>query len=106
MSLFSAPNALILSISQSGVYCSFNVARKTRPCTFNVNRCHSTNSVTWPFERRCCLSCRSDVGPEVGFEATGIVDSKLPTVGVWARKTSEVSVQIMYQVPPVELGCS
>ncbi len=38
------------------------------------------------------FSCRSDVGPEVGFEATGLVDSKLPTVGVWARKTSEVGV--------------
>lgn len=33
----------------------------------------------------------SDVGPEVGFEATGVVTSKLPTVGVWARKSSEES---------------
>nr|CAL36989.1 programmed cell death 8/apoptosis inducing factor [Suberites domuncula] len=33
----------------------------------------------------------SDVGPEVGFEATGLVNSKLPTVGIWARKTSEES---------------
>ncbi len=39
------------------------------------------------------LSRRSDVGPEVGFEATGIVDSKLPTVGVWARKSSEVCIK-------------
>ena len=28
---------------------------------------------------------RSDVGPDVGFEAVGLVDSKLETVGVWAR---------------------
>ena len=33
---------------------------------------------------------RSDVGQEVGFEAVGIIDSKLPTTGVWARKTEEV----------------
>lgn len=27
----------------------------------------------------------SDIGPKVGFEAIGIVDSNLPTVGVFAR---------------------
>ena len=37
------------------------------------------------------VSPRSDVGPDVGFEATGVVNSKLPTVGIWARKTDEVS---------------
>lgn len=37
------------------------------------------------------LLTRSDVGSDVGFEATGIIDAKLPTVGVWARATSEVS---------------
>ncbi|XP_003385522.1 PREDICTED: apoptosis-inducing factor 1, mitochondrial-like [Amphimedon queenslandica] len=31
----------------------------------------------------------SDIGPDVGFEATGLIDSKLPTVGVWGRKSSE-----------------
>lgn len=29
----------------------------------------------------------SDLGPEVGYEAIGLVDSKLPTVGVWAKAT-------------------
>ena len=33
--------------------------------------------------------CRSDLGSEVGFEATGLIDGKLPTVGVWAKKSSE-----------------
>ncbi|KAL2913855.1 hypothetical protein HK105_206589 [Polyrhizophydium stewartii] len=27
----------------------------------------------------------SDLGPKVGYEATGIVDAKLPTMGVWAK---------------------
>jgi len=27
----------------------------------------------------------SDLGPEVGYEAIGLVDSSLPTVGVFAR---------------------
>jgi len=31
----------------------------------------------------------SDLGPEVGFEAIGIVDSRLPTVGVFARATAK-----------------
>ena len=29
--------------------------------------------------------CRSDVGPDVGFEAVGLIDAKLETVGVWAK---------------------
>ncbi|XP_068702533.1 apoptosis-inducing factor 1, mitochondrial-like isoform X1 [Montipora foliosa] len=29
----------------------------------------------------------SDLGPEVGYEAIGLVDSMLPTVGVWAKAT-------------------
>lgn len=31
----------------------------------------------------------SDLGPEVGYEAIGLVDSSLPTVGIWAKATSE-----------------
>lgn len=31
----------------------------------------------------------SDLGPEVGYEAVGLVDSKLTTVGVWAEAASE-----------------
>lgn len=29
----------------------------------------------------------SDLGPEVGYEAIGVVDSSLPTVGVFAKAT-------------------
>jgi len=32
---------------------------------------------------------RSDLGPEVGYEAIGLVDSRLPTVGVFAKATDE-----------------
>lgn len=38
---------------------------------------------------------RSDVGPEVGFEAVGLIDAQLETVGVWA-KTKEAP-------PPAEV---
>lgn len=31
----------------------------------------------------------SDLGPEVGYEAIGIIDSSLPTVGVFAKKTEK-----------------
>jgi len=31
----------------------------------------------------------SDLGPEVGYEAIGIVDSSLPTVGVWSKATAK-----------------
>lgn len=30
---------------------------------------------------------RSDLGPDVGYEAIGIVDSSLPTTGVFAKAT-------------------
>lgn len=32
----------------------------------------------------------SDLGPKVGFEAVGLVDSSLETVGVWAHDGDEV----------------
>lgn len=32
---------------------------------------------------------RSDLGPDVGYEAIGIVDSSLPTVGVFAKATAK-----------------
>ena len=35
------------------------------------------------------LLYRSDLGPEVGYEAIGVIDSKLPTVGVFAKATDE-----------------
>lgn len=31
----------------------------------------------------------SDLGPDVGYEAIGIVDSTLPTVGVFAKATDK-----------------
>lgn len=31
----------------------------------------------------------SDLGPEIGYEAVGLVDAKLTTVGVWAEAASE-----------------
>jgi len=31
----------------------------------------------------------SDLGPDVGYEAIGIVDSTLPTVGVFAKATEQ-----------------
>ena len=31
----------------------------------------------------------SDLGPDVGYEAIGIVDSSLPTVGVFAKATEK-----------------
>jgi programmed cell death 8 (apoptosis-inducing factor) len=35
------------------------------------------------------LLCRSDLGPEVGYEAIGLVDSSLPTVAVFAKATDK-----------------
>lgn len=35
------------------------------------------------------FSLRSDLGPDVGYEAIGIVDSSLPTVGVFAKATAK-----------------
>ena len=48
------------------------------------------NLVVWVKEiPNKILSCfnRSDLGPDVGYEAIGLVDSVLPTVGVWAKAT-------------------
>lgn len=36
----------------------------------------------------------SDLGPDVGYEAIGIVDSSLPTVAVFAKVTEENSASI------------
>jgi hypothetical protein len=38
-----------------------------------------------------CPLCfhRSDLGPDVGYEAIGLVDSSLPTVGVFAKATAQ-----------------
>lgn len=36
----------------------------------------------------------SDLGPDVGYEAIGIVDSSLPTVGVFANPTEVNTVPV------------
>lgn len=36
-----------------------------------------------------CFIPRSDLGPNVGYEAIGLVDSSLPTVGVFAKATAK-----------------
>ena len=47
-------------------------------------------TISWE-EHYCHFSYhRSDIGPDVGFEATGKINAKLPTVGIFARKSSEV----------------
>lgn len=33
----------------------------------------------------------SDLGPKVGYEAIGVIDSSLPTVSVFAKRTNETS---------------
>lgn len=33
----------------------------------------------------------SDLGPDVGYEAIGIVDSSLPTVGVFAKAAETIN---------------
>lgn len=33
----------------------------------------------------------SDLGPRVGYEAIGLIDAKLPTVGIWAASTAKDS---------------
>ena len=38
-------------------------------------------------QKNFLLLYRSDIGPDVGYEAIGIVDSSLPTVAVFAKAT-------------------
>lgn len=35
----------------------------------------------------------SDLGPKIGYEAVGIVDSRLQTVGVWAKASASDNPQ-------------
>ena len=54
-------------------------------CTTPAGKVFSTR-----FFRKCpFLLFRSDLGPEVGYEAIGIVDSDLPTVGVFAKASAQ-----------------
>ena len=34
-----------------------------------------------------CVTARSDLGPNIGYEAIGLVDSSLPTTAVFAKAT-------------------
>ncbi|XP_065190768.1 uncharacterized protein LOC135821701 [Sycon ciliatum] len=64
---------------------------------YSVHRCQPVTSsptptvtVTGWFVSIILLSvCRSDLGPEVGYEAIGVCDSQLPTVAVWAKATAQ-----------------
>lgn len=53
----------------------------------NVLLCHSLQSYDSTPSSLSFL--RSDLGPDVGYEAIGLVDSSLPTVGVFAKATAE-----------------
>ena len=53
----------------------------------------------------CTCDTRSDIGQEVGFEAVGVIDSKLPTTGVWARKTDEVRLWCLQLTQHFRLCC-
>lgn len=36
----------------------------------------------------------SDLGPDVGYEAIGIIDSSLPTIGVFAKATEASAMPV------------
>ena len=46
----------------------------------------------------------SDVGPDVGFEAVGLVDSQLPTCGVYPKTKTEGEVCAAMKDPATS-GC-
>lgn len=46
--------------------------------------CHTT--LDSPLTEYLLSFLRSDLGPDVGYEAIGLVDSSLPTVGVFAKQ--------------------
>ena len=47
----------------------------------------------------------SDLGPNVGYEAIGLVDSSLPTVGIWAHKDTLVDKFIYGFAPLFVIMC-
>lgn len=61
------------------------VALTARSSTINVGKIHFYTCVLC----KSVVSHRSDLGPDVGYEAIGIVDSSLPTVGVFAKATAK-----------------
>ena len=46
------------------------------------------NTIVVTILTSCCFR-RSDLGPKIGYEAIGLVDSSLPTIGVFAKATSQ-----------------
>ena len=44
-----------------------------------------------------CVFSRSDLGPKIGYEAIGIVDSTLPTTGVFAKATAKDTPQAVVE---------
>lgn len=44
----------------------------------------------------------SDLGPQVGFEGIGVVDSALPTVGVFAKKSASDEARQVANPQPVD----
>jgi programmed cell death 8 (apoptosis-inducing factor) len=42
------------------------------------NRAYNHQSMFW-----------SDLGPEIGYEAVGLIDSQLSTVSIWAKATAQ-----------------
>lgn len=53
----------------------------------NILLCHSSQSNDRTTSSLSFL--RSDLGPDVGYEAIGLVDSSLPTVGVFAKASAQ-----------------
>ena len=49
--------------------------------------CHTT--LDSPLTEYLLSFLRIDLGPDVGYEAIGLVDSSLPTVGVFAKATAQ-----------------
>ncbi|KAK2493252.1 hypothetical protein MC885_001399 [Smutsia gigantea] len=57
---------------------------------FRVNAELQARSNIWVAgDAACFYDIKSDLGPDVGYEAIGLVDSSLPTVGVFAKATAQ-----------------
>lgn len=47
----------------------------------------------------------SDLGPDVGYEAIGIVDSRLPTVGVFTKATEMDTPKAVVEATDEAMRC-
>ena len=59
----------------------------TNPCSGSYSAVHLNAQHLYEFD--LCSNGRSDLGPNIGYEAIGLVDSSLPTVGVWTSATAK-----------------